>query len=173
MCWCCANKGKCSSGKKQSSCGFELLDHRKEASALKHHLPGSATEPESLLICAQPTGWLRPSPIHGAFSRVLPLPVVFSALPLADDPAPRPAAAAAGAAGERADRQSLPDELDLSVVQARTLCWLALLAEAHEEQASEAPPAPPIGKSQSGLGFWWGSKVCPPVHPPLREVAVR
>ena len=31
-----------------------------------------------------------------------------------------------------------PDELDLSVVQARTLCWLALLAEAHEEQASDA-----------------------------------
>jgi hypothetical protein len=32
---------------------------------------------------------------------------------------------------------------------------------------------PPIGRSQFGLGFWWGSKVCPPVHPPLREVAVR
>jgi hypothetical protein len=30
------------------------------------------------------------------------------------------------------------DELDLSVVQARCLCWLALLAEAHEEQASDA-----------------------------------
>ena len=26
----------------------------------------------------------------------------------------------------------------LSVVQARTLCWLALLAEAHEEQATDA-----------------------------------
>jgi len=34
--------------------------------------------------------------------------------------------------------ESQPDELDLSVVQARTLCWLALLAEAHEEQASDA-----------------------------------
>ena len=33
---------------------------------------------------------------------------------------------------------SQPDELDLSVVQARCLCWLALLAEAHEEQASDA-----------------------------------
>ena len=33
---------------------------------------------------------------------------------------------------------SQPDELDLSVVQARTLCWLALLAEAHEEQAGDA-----------------------------------
>lgn len=31
-----------------------------------------------------------------------------------------------------------PDDLDLSVVQARCLCWLALLAEAHEEQAGEA-----------------------------------
>ena len=34
--------------------------------------------------------------------------------------------------------ESQLDELDLSVVQARTLCWLALLAEAHEEQASDA-----------------------------------
>jgi len=31
-----------------------------------------------------------------------------------------------------------PDELDLSVVHARCLCWLALLADAHEEQASDA-----------------------------------
>jgi hypothetical protein len=34
--------------------------------------------------------------------------------------------------------ESQPDELDLSVVQAHTVCWLALLAEAHEEQASDA-----------------------------------
>ncbi len=34
--------------------------------------------------------------------------------------------------------RSQPDELDLSVVQARCLCWLALLAEAHEEQSGEA-----------------------------------
>jgi hypothetical protein len=34
--------------------------------------------------------------------------------------------------------ESQPQELDLSVVQARTLCWLALLAEAHEDQASDA-----------------------------------
>ena len=33
---------------------------------------------------------------------------------------------------------SQPAELDLSVVQARCLCWLALLAEAHEDQASDA-----------------------------------
>ena len=31
-----------------------------------------------------------------------------------------------------------PAELDLSVVQARSLCWLALLAEAHEDQATDA-----------------------------------
>jgi hypothetical protein len=29
-------------------------------------------------------------------------------------------------------------DLDLSVVQARCLCWLALLAEAHEDQATDA-----------------------------------
>ena len=34
--------------------------------------------------------------------------------------------------------KSKPTDLDLSVVQARCLCWLALLAEAHEDQASEA-----------------------------------
>jgi hypothetical protein len=56
---------------------------------------------------------------------------------------------------------------------------------AYPDQASEALrgergtgfgssfSCPPIGRSQSGLGFWWGSKVYPPVHPPLREVAVR
>ena len=33
---------------------------------------------------------------------------------------------------------SQPADLDLSVVQARCLCWLALLAEAHEDQASDA-----------------------------------
>jgi len=31
-----------------------------------------------------------------------------------------------------------PDDLDLSLIQARCLCWLALLAEAHEDQASDA-----------------------------------
>ncbi len=31
-----------------------------------------------------------------------------------------------------------PTDLDLSVVQARCLCWLALLAEAHEDQANDA-----------------------------------
>ena len=34
--------------------------------------------------------------------------------------------------------KSQPNDLDLSVVQARCLCWLALLAEAHEDQANDA-----------------------------------
>ena len=33
---------------------------------------------------------------------------------------------------------SQPSDLDLSVVQARCLCWLTLLAEAHEDQANDA-----------------------------------
>ena len=34
--------------------------------------------------------------------------------------------------------KSQATDLDLSVVQARCLCWLSLLAEAHEDQATEA-----------------------------------
>ena len=34
--------------------------------------------------------------------------------------------------------KSQPSDLDLSIVQARCLCWLALLAEAHEDQACDA-----------------------------------
>jgi hypothetical protein len=37
-----------------------------------------------------------------------------------------------------ADAAAAGDGLDLSVVQARCLCWLALLAEAHEDQAGDA-----------------------------------
>ena len=33
---------------------------------------------------------------------------------------------------------NLPEGLDLSVIQARCLCWLALLAEAHEDSANDA-----------------------------------
>ena len=29
--------------------------------------------------------------------------------------------------------KSQPNDLDLSIIQARCLCWLALLAEAHED----------------------------------------
>ena len=41
-------------------------------------------------------------------------------------------------------------DLDLSVVQARCLCWLALLAEAHEDQASEAE-----GKGDTEQAMGW------------------
>ena len=34
--------------------------------------------------------------------------------------------------------KSQPNDLDLSIVQARCLCWLSLLAEAHEDQANDA-----------------------------------
>ena len=34
--------------------------------------------------------------------------------------------------------KSQPTDLDLSIVQARCLCWLTLLAEAHEDQANDA-----------------------------------
>jgi hypothetical protein len=43
--------------------------------------------------------------------------------------------------------ESQLDELDLSVVQDRTLCWLALLAEAHEEQAHDAERRGDVGQA--------------------------
>ncbi len=46
--------------------------------------------------------------------------------------------------------QDQPGELDLSIVQARCLCWLALLAEAHEDQASEAE-----GKGDTEQAMGW------------------
>lgn len=46
---------------------------------------------------------------------------------------------------------SQPDELDLSVVQARCLCWLALLAEAHEEQATDAERN---GDTEQAMGWF-------------------
>jgi hypothetical protein len=46
---------------------------------------------------------------------------------------------------------SQPDELDLSVVQARCLCWLALLAEAHEEQAGDAERR---GDTEQAMGWF-------------------
>ena len=42
-------------------------------------------------------------------------------------------------------------DLDLSVVQARCLCWLALLAEAHEDQASEAESR---GDTEQAMGWF-------------------
>ena len=47
--------------------------------------------------------------------------------------------------------KSQPTDLDLSVVQARCLCWLALLAEAHEDQASEAETR---GDTEQAMGWF-------------------
>ncbi len=47
--------------------------------------------------------------------------------------------------------RSQPDELDLSVVQARCLCWLALLAEAHEQQSGEAERS---GDMEQAMGWF-------------------
>jgi hypothetical protein len=46
---------------------------------------------------------------------------------------------------------SQPAELDLSVVQARCLCWLALLAEAHEDQATDAEKG---GDVEQAMGWF-------------------
>ncbi len=46
---------------------------------------------------------------------------------------------------------SHPNDLDLSVVQARCLCWLALLAEAHEDQASDAERR---GDTEQAMGWF-------------------
>jgi hypothetical protein len=43
------------------------------------------------------------------------------------------------------------DDLDLSVVQARCLCWLALLAEAHEDQAADAERR---GDTEQAMGWF-------------------
>ena len=42
-------------------------------------------------------------------------------------------------------------DIDLSVVQARCLCWLALLAEAHEEQATDAERR---GDTEQAMGWF-------------------
>ncbi len=47
--------------------------------------------------------------------------------------------------------KSKPTDLDLSVVQARCLCWLALLAEAHEDQASDAEKR---GDTEQAMGWF-------------------
>ena len=46
---------------------------------------------------------------------------------------------------------SHPIDLDLSVVQARCLCWLALLAEAHEDQANDAERR---GDTEQAMGWF-------------------
>jgi len=44
-----------------------------------------------------------------------------------------------------------PRDLDLSVVQARCLCWLTLLAEAHEDQADDAERK---GDTEQAMGWF-------------------
>ena len=48
--------------------------------------------------------------------------------------------------------KSQPSDLDLSVVQARCLCWLTLLAEAHAEEANDAQ-----GKGDIDQAMGWFS----------------
>tara|TARA_Y100001968_G_scaffold47153_1_gene37350 strand:+ start:7619 stop:7957 length:339 start_codon:yes stop_codon:yes gene_type:complete len=47
--------------------------------------------------------------------------------------------------------KSQPGDLDLSIVQARCLCWLALLAEAHEDQANDAERR---GDTEQAMGWF-------------------
>ena len=67
--------------------------------------------------------------------------------------------------------ESQPTDLDLSVVQARCLCWLALLAEAHEDQASDAERR---GDTEQAMGWFADSMrlrdVIGVVSPPLRSL---
>ncbi|MEB3323763.1 MAG: hypothetical protein VKM17_00315 [Cyanobacteriota bacterium] len=46
---------------------------------------------------------------------------------------------------------SQPRELDLALVQARALCWLALLADAHEQQAADAEHS---GDVEQAMGWF-------------------
>tara|TARA_Y100001968_G_C19290272_1_gene683854 strand:+ start:688 stop:1029 length:342 start_codon:yes stop_codon:yes gene_type:complete len=47
--------------------------------------------------------------------------------------------------------KSQPTDLELSVVQARCLCWLALLSEAHEDQATDAERR---GDTEQAMGWF-------------------
>ena len=47
--------------------------------------------------------------------------------------------------------KSQPNDLDLSIVQARCLCYLALLAEAHEDQANDAEKR---GDAEQAMGWF-------------------
>jgi len=46
---------------------------------------------------------------------------------------------------------SQPSDLDLSIVQARCLCWLTLLAEAHEDLANDAECR---GDTEQAMGWF-------------------
>ena len=43
------------------------------------------------------------------------------------------------------------DDIELSVIQARGLCWLVLLAEAHEDQANDAEKR---GDAEQAMGWF-------------------
>ncbi|MEB3303988.1 MAG: hypothetical protein VKK99_05265 [Cyanobacteriota bacterium] len=43
------------------------------------------------------------------------------------------------------------EDLDLTLVQARALCWLALLADAHEQQAADAEHS---GNAEQAMGWF-------------------
>ena len=47
--------------------------------------------------------------------------------------------------------KSQPNDLDLSIVQARCLCWLTLLTEAHEDQANDAEKR---GDAEQAMGWF-------------------
>ena len=49
------------------------------------------------------------------------------------------------------ESQKENENLELSVVQARGLCWLALLAEAHEDQANDAEKR---GDAEQAMGWF-------------------
>jgi hypothetical protein len=44
-----------------------------------------------------------------------------------------------------------PEDLDLVLVQAKALCWLALLADVHEHQASDAELS---GDAEQAMGWF-------------------
>ena len=47
--------------------------------------------------------------------------------------------------------ESQKDNIDLSLVQARGLCWLTLLTEAHEDQANDAEKR---GDAEQAMGWF-------------------
>ena len=49
------------------------------------------------------------------------------------------------------ERISKSQPKDLSVIQARCLCWLSLLAEAHEDQANDAEKR---GDAEQAMGWF-------------------
>ena len=51
--------------------------------------------------------------------------------------------------------ESQNDDVELSVVQARGLCWLALLAEAHDDQANDAEKR---GDTEQAMGWFADSQ---------------